>query len=461
MTTLRCTSPVDGSLYCERPFASDGEINKVLERASKVKSDWAQRSYAERAEHCRRAIDFLVKHADQIGKELTWQMGRPIRYTPGEIKGGMQERAHYMIEHGSRFLEDISIQDDHTALRKTRRVPLGTVLVLAPWNYPFLTAVNAIIPALLAGNTVILKHAEQTPLVAERWAEAFQNAGLPHGVFQYLHMTHHQVGQMISDSRIARVSFTGSVGGGLAIQLAAHKRFIGVGLELGGKDAAFVCKDADVERAASGIVDGAFFNSGQSCCGIERVYVHQDLLDDFVTQCIAITKEYALGNPTLESTTLGPVVRPEAGLRIMTQVSAAIKAGAKPLIDADHFPHMDLSNGYLAPQILMDVHHGMDVMQEETFGPVMGIMSVSSEEEAIQLINDSRYGLTASIWTNDRERAADLATQIEAGTVFMNRCDYLDPALAWTGIKDSGRGSTLSSLGMHAFTRPQSLHFRN
>jgi acyl-CoA reductase-like NAD-dependent aldehyde dehydrogenase len=313
-----------------------------------------------------------------------------------------------------------------------------------------------VVPALLAGNSVILKMAAQTPLVAERYAEAFKAVGLPPGVFQFLHMDHAQVARTIADPRIAFVAFTGSVPGGQAVQKAAAARFIGTGLELGGKDPAYVRPDADLNFAVENLVDGAYFNSGQSCCGIERIYVHKKLFKPFVDGFVQLTRQYRLGNPLEKETNLGPLVRTEAAENVRAQIKQAVKKGAKALLRLKDAP----KTPYLPPEVLIDVDHRMAVMTEESFGPIVGIQAVKDDDEAIGLMNDSRYGLTASIWTKDAEAALRIGERVDTGTWFMNRCDYLDPALAWTGVKDSGRGCTLSRLGLEAFTRPKSFHLR-
>ncbi len=459
-TNFQIISPVDGLLYAERPAASDRDIEYALQQASKAQRAWSETTIAERAAICRQAVQYVLDRADEIGTELSWQMGRPIRYTPFEIKRGFQERAHYMIDIAETALADMPAAELPGFQRYIRRVPLGLVLVLAPWNYPYLTSVNAIIPALMAGNTVILKHAQQTLLCAERYAEAFRAAGLPDGVFQFLHLSHEQVGSLIGDARVAHVAFTGSVGGGEAVQRAVGGRFIGAGLELGGKDPAYVRADASLDYAIENTVDGAFFNSGQSCCAIERIYVHESLFDSFVEGFVDLTRQYHLGDPLLPETTLGPMVRTAAADFVKAQVRDAVAKGARTLIDSAIFlAHRD-GTPYLAPQVLIDVDHSMSIMTEETFGPAVGIMAVKNDAEAIQLMNDSRYGLTASVWTNDVEAAVRIGDQIETGTWFMNRCDYLDPVLAWTGVKDSGRGCTLSRLGYEGLTRPKSYHLK-
>ena len=458
--TFKTISPIDGSVYLERKFAKDKEIEQTLQLAKDAQKDWRKTSVKKRASICKRAVKYFVKNADKIGEELTWQMGRPIRYTPFEISKGFKERADYMIKIAETKLADIPADEKEGFQRFIRRDPLGTVLVLAPWNYPYLTSVNAIIPAIMSGNTVVLKHSEQTPLCAERYAEAFEAAGLPKGVFQYLHINHRQVGSIVQDNRIDFVAFTGSVVGGQAIQKAIGKRFINAGLELGGKDPAYVRADANLDSAVENLVDGAYFNSGQSCCGIERVYVDQKIYKKFVDGFVDLTKQYKLGNPLEEETTLGPMVRSSAATFAQRQITKAVKQGAQNLIDPTQFEWHERNTPYMAPQVLIDVNHSMDIMQEESFAPVVGIMSVKNDAEAIELMNDSQYGLTASIWTQNAKKAIKIGEQIETGTFFMNRCDYLDPELAWTGVKNSGRGCTLSSLGYESLTRPKSFHLR-
>ncbi|MCF2503294.1 aldehyde dehydrogenase family protein [Dyadobacter sp. CY107] len=460
MPTQKTISPIDGSVYVERPLAEPQEVETALAKAVAAQKEWRKTSLAEREAICRKAVEYFLNNADEIGLELTWQMGRPIRYTANEIRKGFQERANYMIAIASKALADVEVEEISGFKRFIRRDPLGVVFVVAPWNYPYLTSVNSVIPAIMAGNAVILKHAQQTPLCAERYAAAFEYAGLPEGVFQYLHLNHEQVAQVIVDSRTDYVAFTGSVEGGHAVQKAINERFIIGGLELGGKDPAYVRADANLADAVENLVDGSFFNSGQSCCGIERIYVHKDVYDQFVTEFAALTKTYTLGDPTNSETTLGPMVRTSAADFAQKQVEEAIAHGAKALIDPKLFPAHQSGTPYFAPQVLVNVNHNMDVMTEETFAPVVGIMPVESDEEAIKLMNDSQYGLTASIWTTDIDAALAIGEQVETGTWFMNRCDYLDPALAWTGVKNSGRGCTLSTVGYEALTRPKSFHLK-
>jgi acyl-CoA reductase-like NAD-dependent aldehyde dehydrogenase len=459
MAMLRTISPIDGSVFVERPLAGDAEVEAALARSVTAQRDWKLRPLAERAALLSAFVDRFVARRDEIALELTWQMGRPTRYTPGEVRG-FEERARTMIALAPQALADIDAGPKQGFRRFIRREPVGVVLVVAPWNYPYLTAVNSVVPALMAGNSILLKHAQQTPLCAERLVEAGKAAGLPHGLLQAIHTSHEMTARLIRHDGIAHVAFTGSVAGGQAMEEAASGRFIGLGLELGGKDPAYVRADANLDHAVENLVDGAFFNSGQSCCGIERIYVHEKLYDRFVDNAVEVTRKYILDDPTKPDTTLGPLVRTAAADFVRGQIEDAVAAGARGLIDERTFPYSKPGTPYLAPQILTGVDHTMRVMTEESFGPVVGIMNVKSDEEAIALMNDSEFGLTAAIWTSDPDAAVAIGERVETGTWFMNRCDYLDPDLAWTGVKNSGRGVTLSTLGYEHLTRPKSFHLR-
>jgi acyl-CoA reductase-like NAD-dependent aldehyde dehydrogenase len=459
MNVQRTITPVDGTVYCERPLASDTELDAILERAEQAQRAWRNTDLATRAAVCRRFCDLFESKRDEIALELTWQMGRPIGYSPSEVRGTL-ERARYMVDIAAEALADVDAGPKDNFRRFVRREPLGVVLTIAAWNYPYLIAVNSVVPAIMAGNTVVLKHSAQTPLCAERFAECFREAGLPEGVFQAVHLSHASAERAMRDPRVDFVAFTGSVAGGHAVQHAVSDRFIGTGLELGGCDPAYLRHDADLAHAVESLVDGAFFNSGQSCCGIQRIYVHERLYDDFVAGAVELTNRYVLGNPTSPDTTLGPVVRTAAAEQIRRQIAASIAAGATPAIDERHFPQSRGGTPYLAPQLLLGVSNHMPVMREEIFGPVAGVMKVGGDDEAVALMNDSDFGLTAAVWTRDLEAGAALGDRIETGTFFVNRCDYLDPALAWVGVKDSGRGCTLSRVGYEHLTRPKSFHIR-
>ncbi|MCL9783321.1 aldehyde dehydrogenase family protein [Vibrio sp. S4M6] len=453
-------SPVDGKEYVTRELATEAQVNSVLIQARTAQRSWSKQSLQERQRVCQRALEWLRENQESLGLEICWQMGRPIRYAKNEIMGVL-ERGEYMIHASDAALSPATVEDKPGFTRFIEKEPIGVVFVVAPWNYPYLTAINSVIPALLAGNSVIIKHSAQTPLCAERLVEAFIQAGLPEGVFQYLHLSHSMAESVIRSGDVNHVAFTGSVKAGQSIEEFASGRFIGVGLELGGKDPAYVRADADLDHAVETVIDGAFFNSGQSCCAIERIYVHHSIYQDFVSRAVELVKQYQLGDPTDMDTTLGPVVNEKSAGLVRDQIKQALEQGARSHIDPAWYEANSNHGVYLAPQLLTGVDHSMKVMTEESFGPVVGIMSVESDEQAMMLMNDSEFGLTASIFTTDIDKAVELGRELQTGTFFVNRCDYLDPALAWTGVKQSGRGHTLSKFGFEAFTQLKSFHVKH
>ena len=459
MTDIVCISPVDGREVARRPASSAAEIADALASARKAQAEWRRVSVAERGRILSKAVDAMLAMRAEIAPELAWQMGRPVRYGGGELNG-FEERARAMIAMAESALSNIVPEPKAGFKRYITREPVGVVLTVAPWNYPYLTAVNSVVPALMAGNAVLLKHAAQTLLVGDRFQQAMDTAGLPKGLFRTLTLSHDDTSKLIGSGAIDQVCFTGSVAAGKTIERAAAGTFAGVGLELGGKDPAYVRPDVDLKHAIENIVDGAYFNAGQCCCGIERVYVHADVYDVFVDGFVALTRQYVLDDPLDEKTTLGPMAQPRLAATVRDHIGEALHKGARALIDTTAFARDRDGSTYVAPQALVDVDHTMKVMMEETFGPVAGIMRVKDDAEAIRLMNDSPYGLTASIWTRDMEAAERIGREIETGTVYMNRADYLDPGLAWTGVKDTGRGATLSRVGYESLTRPKSFHLR-
>jgi acyl-CoA reductase-like NAD-dependent aldehyde dehydrogenase len=457
--SMKCISPVDGRLYAERSAATAAQIDQALGRARAAQPPWQRVPLGERAAIIERFCSEFEQRGPQIATELSWQMGRPQRFAASEVRGTL-ERARHMNAIAASALADLDAGPKPGFRRFIRREPLGVVFTVAAWNYPYLIAVNSVVPALLAGNAVVLKHSAQTPLCGERFAECFAAAGLPGGVFTLLHLEHADTERVIRDPRVDFVAFTGSVAGGRAVQRVAAERFIGVGLELGGCDPVYVRHDADLPHAIENIVDGAYFNSGQSCCGLQRIYVHESVHERFTRGCIELIGQYRLGDPLSPDTTLGPVVRTAAAETIRAQVRASIAAGGRAAIEERDFPRSQPGTPYLAPQLLLDAPAHSSVMREEIFGPVAGVMQVRSDEEAVAQMNDSAFGLTAAVWTRDAAAAVALGEQVQTGTWFMNRCDYLDPALAWVGVKDSGRGCTLSVIGYEHLTRPKSFHLR-
>nr|ALG75777.1 aldehyde dehydrogenase 7 [Tricholoma vaccinum] len=457
-----------------RTYPSQSELNLAIQNASDAQKVWHKVPLQDRIDISRKFVDQFKHFSTDISLELSLQIGRPVSQCLGEINT-MLHRAEYMISVASEALADVSLKDtDKPGFKRyIKRTPLGVVFAIVPWNFPYLVTVNSVLPAIIAGNAVLLKPSPQTPLAAERFALALTHAGVPDNVIQVVHLSPSLTSFAVQHPLVDFISFTGSVSGGHSIVklVADGPGFTGVGLELGGKDPAYVRGDAILGYTIAELVDGrckiwAFFNSGQSCCAVERIYVHESLYDEFVQKFVDVVKTYKLGDPTKSETNLGPVVSVASAERIRKQVADAISAGAKPLIPEDLFSIAIPYTAYVAPQVLINVNHSMDVMKDETFGPVVGIQRVSSDEEAIKLMNDSPYGLTASIWTNAEENPESekaflrIVDQLETGTVFLNRCDYLDPALAWTGVKDSGRGVSLSKFGYDQLTRAKSVYMK-
>lgn len=453
--TTDLISPIDGSVYLTRKVLTQDAAFNAAERAKDAQSDWAARPIADRVAMVRKAGQIIGEQTDRMVTELAHQMGRPVRY--GGEYSGFDERLSYMADVAEDSLGDLNIEDSDQFRRLIKRVPWGTVMVIAPWNYPYMTAINTVAPALIAGNTVTLKHAGQTLAVGDHLAEAFHAAGVPKDVFQNLVLDHETTSALLSQKAVDFVNFTGSVGGGKAIERAAAGTFMPVSTELGGKDPGYVRADADLDAAVDTLLDGAMFNSGQCCCGIERIYVYESLYDPFVEKAVAWVNAQNLGNPLEQDTTMGPMAHKRFAAEVRAQIEEAVAQGAKA-----HIETMPADDGgaYLTPQILTNVTHDMRVMRDESFGPVVGIMPVKDDAEAITLMNDSQFGLTASIWSRDTAKAEEIADQIDTGTVFLNRCDYLDPALCWTGCKDTGRGQGLSKLAYQALTRPKSYHLK-
>lgn len=457
MTMIQCISPIDGSVYAERPAMSLEAATEAVGRARKAQKAWARRPLEDRVQLVLKGVARLNEMSDEVVPELAHMMGRPIRYG-GEYKG-FNERSNYVANVAADALAPLVVENSASFERRIEREPHGVVFVIAPWNYPYMTAINTIAPALMAGNTVVIKHATQTLLVGERMVRAFVEAGVPDDVFINLFLDHQTTSALIAAGNFNFINFTGSVEGGRSIERAAAGTFAGLGLELGGKDPGYVMEDADLDAAVDTLMDGATYNSGQCCCGIERIYVHESLYDAFVEKSVAWVSNYKLGNPLDAETTLGPMANKRFAKVVREQIADAVSKGAKAMVDPKLFPADD-GGAYIMPQILVNVDHSMAFMKDETFGPAVGIMKVKSDDEALGLMNDSPYGLTASLWTQDPERAARIGREIETGTVFMNRADYLDPALCWTGVKETGKGGSLSVLGFQNLTRPKSYHLK-
>lgn len=458
MSSLNVDNPFTGENACTVTLADDAAVNVTLDRARAAARSFRTSTVGERIALCERAVAWMEANADSIASDITRMMGKPLDQAKGEVKG-MAMRARHMASIAEESLKDIALPPKENFERRIVKEPLGVIFDLPAWNYPLLTAVNAVIPAILSGNAVIVKHSPRSPLCGEHFARAFEAAGAPAALVQALHCDHPTSERIVGDARVDHVLFTGSVFGGHRIQEAASKRFLHVGLELGGNDPAYVAPDCDLAKTVENIVDGAIYNAGQSCCAVERVYVHRSLVSKFLEAAEPLVRAYVLGDPMDSKTTLGPVAQPHHVAELEAFVDDAKAKGAR-IVAGGKRASVDGKGRFFQATLIADATPAMALLQRESFGPILPVAVVDSDEDAIAQMNASSLGLTASVWTQDRDRAARMARALEYGTVLMNRCDALDPALPWTGVKDSGRGVTLSQLGFDALTRPKAIHFR-
>ena len=445
--------PFSGETVCELPKDTAADLETKLDAAVAAQRVWAELPVAERAAQVGRALGWFRDHGEQVALDITRQMGKPIAQSRNEL-GGLFERAEHMLAIAEDALAPEVLPEKPGFERRIEHVPLGVVLDIAAWNYPLVITINVLVPALLAGNAVVVKHSERTPLCGRHFTQAFASLE-PAGLVCDAILDHPDTARLVGDPRIDHVSFTGSVEGGRQVQSAARERFIDVGLELGGKDAAYLAEDADLETAVAGVVDGACYNAGQSCCGVERIYVPTDRLDEVVERARPLLEAYTLADPKLDDTTMGPLANPGALDLLEGQVAAAVQGGAQLLLGGAR-----VERCFFPPTLVVGAADDSSLMRDESFGPIVAITPVTDDADALRRMNDSDLGLTASVWTADADRAEWFARRLDVGTVFQNRCDSLDPALPWTGVKNSGRGSTLSTHGFHHLTRRKSLHFK-
>lgn len=445
-------TPIDHSIILERDYPSIQDVSVALRGAAEAQKAWCELLLDVRCDIVARALGLVEQQTVLLADELTLQVGRPTRYAAKEI-GGFVHRGRYMLSIAREALADDIVQPDTLFMTKE---PLGTVLLVAAWNYPYLVVVNALVPALLAGNAVVLKHSPQAALVAERLVDIFAEAGVPPRVFQCLHLDWEATLQLATSPLVSGVNFTGSVQSGLALQARLGTRLVPLGLELGGCDAAYVSADCDLPWTAGELADGAYFNAGQSCCGVQRIYVDRSVYAHFLYHFKVAAERLRLGDPRDQETTLGPVIRPDAAERISRAIEDDKRSGALDIMDFAVAGPVQ----YMAPCALVNVTASHNILKDELFGPVVGIVPVQGADEAICEINSSQYGLTASIWTRSSTLVERFARRVDVGTVYANRCDVLDPALAWSGRKCSGRQATLSLHGFAPFYRLKSHNYK-
>ncbi len=456
--TLVVDNPFTAEAACTVPLADDATVDATLDRARHAARSWRTSALHDRIALCERAVASMEGHAEAIASDITRMMGKPLSQARGEVKT-TAARARHMMSVAEASLADIALPPLPGFERRIVREPLGVVLDLPAWNYPLLTAVNCVVPAILAGNAVIVKHSPRSPLCGEHFARAFADAGAPPHLVQALDCDHPTSERIVGDERVDHVVFTGSVFGGHRIVLAAAKRFLHPGLELGGNDAAYVAPDCDLAKTVENVVDGAIYNAGQSCCAVERVYVHRSVYSRFLEMAEPLVRSYVLGDPMGAETTLGPIAQAHHIPELEAFVENARARGGR-VLTGGKAATVGGKGRFFEATLIADGDPAMDLFHKESFGPILPVVPVESDDEALTRMNESRLGLTASVWTADRERAARFAETLECGTVFMNRCDALDPALPWSGWKDSGRGVSLSALGFDALTRTKAIHFR-
>ncbi len=456
-SVLPVDDPYRGDRVAEIPLLGADEARQRVRRSARAQAAWADRPLEERMALCEGTMEAFEANGEAIARNVSRQMGKPIAQSRQEVLTCLA-RARRMIELAPAALAPREIPAGAGQLRRISREPVGVVLDIAAWNYPLLIAANVVIPAVLAGDAVLLKHAARTPLCADAFADAFADAGAPDDLVLPFPADHETVALALSMPEIGYASFTGSVRGGHEVYLAVARRFIDAGLELGGKDPAYVAEDADLDAAIEGLADGSFYNAGQSCCGIERIYVHRSLHERFVEGLVAAARRYEPGDPLDAHTSLGPLADPRACELLSRQIGEALSLGATLRCGGARVRHGPC-DGFFAPTVIDHADHRMELMREESFGPLVGVQPVASDEEAIEKMNDSRYGLTASIWSRDPERGLRIGARLQAGTIYLNRCDFLDPSLAWTGVRDSGKGTSLSAFGFLPLTRPKSWNF--
>lgn len=434
---------------------TENDIARKFSAVREAQKEWSNTPLKERKSVVARFDKLLAKNKEECARTLTKEMGKPLTQSLREVEG-TANRIGFFLEHVEKTMHDETVSKSSDMVETLSFEPLGVIANISAWNYPYFVGSNVFIPALLTGNAVLYKPSEYASLTGQKIAQLFEEAGLPSALFQTV-TGGGDVGARLLEQPLNGVFFTGSVETGRKIATAVAPRFIRLGLELGGKDPAYVCDDVDVETVAENLVDGAFYNAGQSCCSVERIYIHDKVFNAFTEAFCEKTKKLVVGDPLSESTFIGPLAR-KAQIRVLNeQVSDAQTKGALVLVTGGH---QEGRGWYYRPVVLGNVDHTMKLMREESFGPIIGLMRVKNDSEAIRLMNDTSYGLTASVHTKNEDRAREILEAVNTGTVYWNCCDRVSPLLPWTGRKDSGMGSTLSKLGIFSFVQPKAWHMR-
>ena len=454
---LEVVNPANETVITRLETDQKQEVSQKFAAAKVAQLVWRATPYAERVKVVERFRKLLAESSEESARILTSEVGKPLAQARNEVNGTLG-RIDFFLNETSARLRDQVVQHD-AAAGMTERVsqePLGVIANISAWNYPYFVGSNVFIPALLTGNAVLYKPSEFATMTGRHIEKLWHDAGLPSGLFQCL-VGSGEVGGWLLDQPVDGVFFTGSYATGKKIMEKVAGRMVRVQLELGGKDPVYIRPDVNVKVAAESTADGAFYNAGQSCCAVERIYVHQDIYDQFVEHFVAFTRTLKSGNPTEEGVYFGPLAR-KAQLSVLEeQVRDAVKKGAKLLLGGERQAG---KGAYFPATVLTNVDHTMAVMREESFGPVIGIQKVRDDAEALQLMNDTEYGLTAGVYTRDAATATSLMNQLNAGSVYWNCCDRVSPRLPWSGRGHSGIGSTLSVLGIDAFLKPKAWHLR-
>jgi acyl-CoA reductase-like NAD-dependent aldehyde dehydrogenase len=456
MTRLRIENPANGETLAELPADDAASVAEKSARARAAQPDWAARPLADRMACVQRFRDAVADQVEPLAVTLTSEVGKPIRQSRNELNG-LLPRLDYFLAQVERSTATETVFAERGMTERIGHEPLGVVANISAWNYPWFVGGNVFVPALLTGNAVLYKPSELATLTGLQIARLLHEAGVPRDVFVPL-VGAGDVGAALLAQRVDGVFFTGSHATGARIAAAVGPRLVKLQLELGGKDPVYVCEDADVEAAAAGLADGAMYNTGQSCCSVERIYVHARLHDRFVEAFLAEVRRFKLGDPMDEDTYLGPLTRRAQLDLLAAQVADALGKGGSLRLGGKR---LERAGNWFEPTVLTEVNHSMEVMREESFGPIIGIQSVATDAEALALMNDTRYGLTAGVFTPDEARARALLARVDAGSVYWNCCDRVSPRLPWSGRGDSGVGLTLSTYGIQTFTRPRAWHLRD